>query len=109
MTWVWVLVVILGAGAGAFAGYTYRKQATETKIGRTEEYARHLYDDAVRKADEYKKEKVLEAIQTDGKYILAYRLLLNGEIQPIVLKIVPFHDGRTEKLLASVRKWKERA
>ena len=61
MTWLWVLVVILGAGAGAFAGYTYRKQATETKIGRTEEYAKHLYDDAVRKADEYKKEKVLEA------------------------------------------------
>ena len=57
----------------------------------------------------FTKEKVLEAIQTDGKYILAYRLLLNGEIQPIVLKIVPFHDGRTEKLLASVRKWKERA
>ena len=61
MTWLWVLVVILGAGAGAFSGYTYRKQATETKIGRTEEYAKHLYDDAVRKADEYKKEKVLEA------------------------------------------------
>ena len=65
MTWLWVLVVILGAGAGAFAGYTYRKQATETKIGRTEEYAKHLYDDAVRKADEYKKEKVLEIVPTE--------------------------------------------
>ena len=62
MTWVWViLALIVGCGAGGFAGYTYRKQATETKIGRTEEYAKHLYDDAVRKADEYKKEKILEA------------------------------------------------
>ena len=62
MSWVWlILVLIVGCAAGGYAGYTYRKQATETKIGRTEEYAKHLYDDAVKKADEYKKEKILEA------------------------------------------------
>ena len=62
MTWLWILLsLIVGAGVGAFGGYTYRKQGTEKKIGRTEEYAKHLYDDAVRKADEYKKEKILEA------------------------------------------------
>ncbi|MDO5143753.1 MAG: ribonuclease Y [bacterium] len=59
---LWILLgLIVGAAAGGFAGYSYRKQAVEAKIGRTEEYAKHLYDDAVRKADEYKKEKVLEA------------------------------------------------
>ncbi len=58
---IWILLILLaGAGCG-FGGYVYRKQVTETKIGRTEEHARHLYDDAVRKADEYKKEKILEA------------------------------------------------
>ena len=62
MTWLWILLsLIVGGAAGAFGGYTYRKQGTEKKIGRTEEYAKHLYDDAVRKADEYKKEKILEA------------------------------------------------
>ncbi len=59
---LWILLgLIVGAAAGGFGGYSYRKQAVEAKIGRTEEYAKHLYDDAVRKADEYKKEKVLEA------------------------------------------------
>ena len=46
---------------GAVFGYLYRKSYTEKKIDRTEEYARRLYDDAVRKAEDYKKEKVLEA------------------------------------------------
>ena len=46
---------------GALTGYTYRKNQTERKIDRTEEYAKRLYDDAVRKAEDYKKEKVLEA------------------------------------------------
>ena len=62
MTWLWcILIALVFGAAGAFGGYTYRKQATETTIGRTEYYAKHLYDDAVRKADEYKKEKILEA------------------------------------------------
>ena len=61
-TIIWVLLaLLLGGGAGCAGGYAYRRNIAEKKIGRTEEYARHLYDDAVRKADEYKKEKVLEA------------------------------------------------
>jgi len=56
----------------------------------------------------FTKEKVLEAIRSNGKFTLAYRLMLHGEIQPIFLKIVSFHDGKTEKLLASVRKWRNR-
>ena len=59
--WLSILLIVLAAAIGALAGYIYRKDGVEKKIGRTEDYAKHLYDDAVRKADEYKKEKVLEA------------------------------------------------
>ena len=59
--WLSILLILAGAGAGIFGGYLYRKEGVEKKIGRTEEYAKRLYDDAVRKADDYKKEKVLEA------------------------------------------------
>ena len=59
--WLSILLIVLVAVIGALGGYMYRKQGVEKKIGRTEDYAKHLYDDAVRKADEYKKEKVLEA------------------------------------------------
>ena len=60
--WIWIVLALLGGlGVGGFFGYQYRKQATEKKIQRTEELATRLYDDAVRKADEYKKEKILEA------------------------------------------------
>ena len=60
------LIVAIGIAAatcllGGLLGYTYRKNYTEKKIDRTEEYAKRLYDDAVRKAEDYKKEKVLEA------------------------------------------------
>ena len=54
-------IAVVTAAIGAFAGFTYRRNVTEKKIGRTEEYAKRLYDDAVRKAEDYKKEKVLEA------------------------------------------------
>ena len=55
-----VIAVVVGVICGLL-GYTYRKNFTEKKIERTEEYAKRLYDDAVRKAEDYKKEKVLEA------------------------------------------------
>ena len=54
-------IAIVTCIAGVLLGYLYRKNFTERKIERTEEYARRLYDDAVRKAEDYKKEKVLEA------------------------------------------------
>ena len=47
---VWAIVIaVVTAGIGIAVGYFYRKSYTEKKIGRTEEYARRLYDDAVRK------------------------------------------------------------
>ena len=59
--WLSILLIVAAAAIGVLGGYMYRKAGVEKKIGRTEDYAKHLYDDAVRKADEYKKEKVLEA------------------------------------------------
>jgi len=58
---IWILLILVGVAAGWFVGYMYRKNYVEKKIDRTEELAKRLYDDAVKKADEYKKEKVLEA------------------------------------------------
>ncbi len=58
---IWIILILVFCAVGAAAGYTYRKSMVEKKIGRSEETARRLYDDAVRKADDYKKEKVFEA------------------------------------------------
>ncbi len=62
MDWVWiVLAALISAAIGLGIGYAYRKNAAEKKIGRAEEYAKNLLDDAMRKADEKKKETILEA------------------------------------------------
>ena len=47
-----VLSVLIALLAGLAIGYIYRKNIQEKKIGRTEEYARNLLEDAQRKADE---------------------------------------------------------
>ena len=47
-----VIAAIVGCLLGGLVGYTYRKSFTEKKIERTEDYAKRLYDDAVRKAED---------------------------------------------------------
>ena len=62
MNWLITAGIALAALViGAFAGYRYNKSMVESKIGRTEEYAKKLLDDTTRKADEKKKEMILEA------------------------------------------------
>ncbi|MDO4549022.1 MAG: ribonuclease Y [Clostridia bacterium] len=56
-----ILLIIAALLAGAYAGFLYRQKVMEKKIGRTEEFAKRLLDDATRKAEEQKKEKLLEA------------------------------------------------
>ena len=56
-----ILAIIAALIIGLAAGYIYRKNIQERKIGRTEEYARNLLDDAQRRAEEKKKESILEA------------------------------------------------
>ena len=41
--------------------FTANQQAAEKRIGRTEAYAKNLLEEATRKADEKKKETILEA------------------------------------------------
>ena len=55
----------------------YRKKVTEEKIGRTETYAKNLLDEAMRKADEKKKETVLEAKEE----VMRQRAELDKEIR----------------------------
>ena len=48
-TIVWIVLILVGAACGGYGGYLYRKNVAEKKIGRTEEYAKKLLDDATRK------------------------------------------------------------
>ncbi|MDR0928246.1 MAG: ribonuclease Y [Oscillospiraceae bacterium] len=58
----WVILIALAACVlGAQFGYQYRKNATETKIGRAESHAKTLLEDAQKRAEEHKKERILEA------------------------------------------------
>ena len=50
-----VLAVAAALCAGAAAGYIYRKNVQEKKLGRTEEYARNLLDEAQRRAEKKRK------------------------------------------------------
>ncbi len=52
---------MIALAAGLVAGFLYRQNVTEKKIGQTEEYAKNLLEDATRKAEEKKKETILEA------------------------------------------------
>ena len=55
------VLIILALAAGAAAGFLYRQNVMEKKIGRTEEYANNLLTEATHKAEEKKKEAILEA------------------------------------------------
>ena len=60
-----IIIAVIAALAaliiGSIAGYMYRKNGMEKKIGQTEEYAKSLLEEAVRKAEDKKKEAILEA------------------------------------------------
>ena len=56
-----IIVALIALAAGGFGGYLYRKNVMEKKIGRTEEFAKHLLDEATRKAEDKKKEAILSA------------------------------------------------
>ena len=51
-----ILISLATLIIGALLGFTYRKNVSEAKIGRSEEYAKELLEDATRKAEEKKKE-----------------------------------------------------
>ena len=55
------LIALIALAAGLAAGYYYRKNSMEKKIGQTEEYVNNMLEEANHKAEEKKKEAVLEA------------------------------------------------
>ena len=50
------LAIVVALAAGGAGGYMYRKNVQEKKIGRNEEFARNLLDEAQKRAEEKKKE-----------------------------------------------------
>ena len=62
MSWpIVALIALVALAVGLFAGYLYRKNGMEKKIGQTEEFVANMLEDATHKAEEKKKEAVLEA------------------------------------------------
>ena len=53
--------LLVGAAIGFVIGYFYRKNVAEAKVEKAEDAVKRLYDDAEKKAEEIRKEKVLEA------------------------------------------------
>ena len=56
-----IIIAVITLLIGSAVGYIYRKATAEKRIGRTEAYAKNLLEEAMRKADEKKKETILEA------------------------------------------------
>ena len=54
-------IALIALAAGIAAGYFYRKNVMEKKLGQTEELVQNMLDEARRKADDKRKEAVLEA------------------------------------------------
>ena len=72
-----IVLMLLFAAVGCGVGYTYRRSVTEKRIGRTEEYAQKLLDDASRKAADIKKETEIEAKEE----VLRLKTKLDEEIR----------------------------
>ena len=57
----------------------------------------------------FTRENVLAEIDKKGAYQFCYRLVIGGKPKRVVLKIVSVRERDGNKLIASVRAWKERA
>ena len=57
-----IIIAVATLLIGTAGGYAYRKSTAEKRIGRTEAYAKTLLEEAMRKADEKKKETILDFV-----------------------------------------------
>ena len=57
----YAITAVIALVIGVAAGYFYRKNAMEKRLGQSEEMAQSLVEDATRKAEEQKKEILLSA------------------------------------------------
>ena len=64
-TWIWILLIVLSAlVAGAlcfFLGVKYRKKVAEARIGSAEDEATRIVNDAIKSAEQKRKEAIVEA------------------------------------------------
>ena len=62
MTWpIYAIIALIALAAGSAGGYFYRKNAMEKKLGQTDEVIQNLLESAKQKAEDKRKEAVLEA------------------------------------------------
>ena len=61
MNLVTIVLIVAALGIGLFVGYLYRRNVAEAKIAKAEDAVKQLYSDAQKRAEEIKKEKILEA------------------------------------------------
>lgn len=59
--WAVLLIAVAAAAIGILIGYVYRRSVAEAKLGKAEETVKRLCDDAQKRAEEIKKERILEA------------------------------------------------
>ncbi len=57
---------------------------------------------------EFTKENILKRIHAEGKFNLIYRLIIQGEPVRVCLIIAPYQGAKDSRLLAGVRRWRER-
>ncbi len=55
----------------------------------------------------FTKENVLQQVKEKGLFLLNYRLIISGQPQSVVLKIVSVTEKDGERLIAGVRMWKD--
>ena len=57
---------------------------------------------------ELKRENVKREIDRNRPFQMHYRLMLDGNPVPVILKIVSVQERDGEKWIAGIREWKER-
>ena len=56
----------------------------------------------------FTKENILREIRENRMFKLQYRLVINGEVRPVSLKIAPFNERDMERLVVGLRAWRVR-
>jgi len=58
--------------------------------------------------ERFSKESVMREIEENGTFQIRYRLVVNGEPQPVVLKMARIRESDGDRLIAGVRAWRDR-
>ena len=56
---------------------------------------------------EFQRDNMMREIREHGSFKLQYRLLINGRLRPVTLKLALFKENGEQKIVVGVRAWKE--